>query len=426
MSVVLQTFRRSHLARNAAWVFAGQGLSFVSQGFYFVCLARLLGESQYGILAAAVALVSMVSQYSTMGSGLLLLRHVSPDHGKFREYWGNVLLCTAFFGLALVLGLHWAGRWLIGPASASLLIFLALGDCLCSQLTACASQVFQTFQQLRTTAGLNLMTNVLRLAIAAVMLAVLRHASARQWAIASLFVSLLAVTAGFSAVTSKFGWPRFSLRLFGQRLSEGFIFAVSGSTTAAYNDIDKVMLGHYGMTLANSVYTMAYRMVNIATMPIMSIQAAAFPRFFLEGARGMRGTIPLARKLLRRTVVLGLASAAGMFLLSPLIPFVVGKAFAASAEALRWLCLIPVFRSLHVCAGDAMAGAGHQRFRLLSQSLAAGGNFAINLYLIPHYSWRGAAWASLLTDGSLAAMSWTVLFWLRRHEVEPARVIEAV
>ena len=140
----------------------------------------------------------------------------------------------------------------------------------------------------------------------------------------------------------------------------------------------------------------------------------------------MRGTIPLARKVLRRTVLLGLVSAAGMFLLSPLIPIVVGKAFGPSAEALRWLCLIPVFRSLHLCAGDAMAGAGHQRFRLLSQMLAAGGNFAMNLYLIPHYSWRGAAWASLLTDGSLAAMSWTVLFWLRRHEVEPARVIEAV
>jgi hypothetical protein len=36
-------------------------------------------------------------------------------------------------------------------------------------------------------------------------------------------------------------------------------------------------------------------------------------------------------------------------------------------------------------------------------------NFALNLYLIPMYSWRGAAWSSLLTDGLLAAANWAVL-----------------
>jgi len=43
----------------------------------------------------------------------------------------------------------------------------------------------------------------------------------------------------------------------------------------------------------------------------------------------------------------------------------------------------------------------------------------MNLYLIPHYSWVGAAWASLLTDGGLAAMNWTLLAWLKRNEATP-------
>src|SRR3984957_16482718 len=93
--------KNSTLARNAGWMFAGQGLSFLVQGVYFVVLARLLGSAQYGILAAAFALVSLVSQYSTMGSGLLFLRYVSPDHSRFREYWGNILLSTAVLGTGL-------------------------------------------------------------------------------------------------------------------------------------------------------------------------------------------------------------------------------------------------------------------------------------------------------------------------------------
>jgi O-antigen/teichoic acid export membrane protein len=416
--------KNSTLARNAGWMFAGQGLSFVVQGVYFVVLARLLGNAQYGILAAAFALVSLVSQYSTMGSGLLFLRYVSPDHSRFREYWGNILLSTAVLGTTIVLALHWGGRWLVGADSAAVLVLLAIGDCLCLQLASCVSQIFQAFEKMRITATLNLLTNLLRLILAAGMLALLHHATAWDWAIASLVVSIIAAATAFVTVTVKFGWPKFVPSLLFKRIGEGFIFAVSGSTTNAYNDVDKVMLGHYGMTVANGIYSMAYRVINIATMPMMSIYAAAFPRFFREGVNGARSTEPFARKLLKRTLLLGIAAAVGMFLFAPVIPFLVGKGFKESVSALRWLCLIPAFRCLHVSAGDAMAGAGYQKYRLGSQFVAAASNFCLNLYLIPHYSWVGAAWSSLLTDGGLAAMNWTLLLWLKRSEIARMPIAE--
>jgi O-antigen/teichoic acid export membrane protein len=420
----IRRIKSSTLARNAGWMFAGQGLSFVVQGAYFVVLARLLGSAQYGVLAAAFALVSIVSQYSTMGSGLLFLRYVSPDHSRFREYWGNILLSTATVGTLLVLALHWGGRWLVGGASASVLILLAIGDCLCLQLASCISQIFQAFEKMQITATLNLLTNFLRLLLAAGMLIVLHHASAWDWAIASLTVSIIAAATAFATVTAKFGWPKFVPKLLLQRAGEGFIFAISGSTTSVYNDIDKVMMGHYGMTVANGIYSMAYRVINIATMPMMSIYAAAFPRFFREGVNGVRSTEPFARKLLKRTLLLGILAAVGMFFTAPLIPYLVGKGFSQSILALRWLCLIPAFRSLHVSAGDAMAGAGYQKYRLASQVIAAVSNFAMNLYLIPHYGWMGAAWASLMTDGGLAAMNWTLLLWLKRKELLRPPIVE--
>ena len=412
----IKRIRQSTLARNAAWIFAGQGFSFVIQALYFVFLARLLNASQYGVLAGAVALVTVVSQYSTMGSGLTLLRYVSQDPKRFPEYWGNVLMSTAFYGSLIVLILHFSGRWLVGAESASLLTLIAFSDCICGQLSTCAAQVFQSFERMRLTATLNMLTSLFRLILACTMLFVMHHAVARQWAVAMLVVSICAACAAFTIVTRRFGWPRFEPKLLLTRGAEGFVFAISSSTTAAYNDFDKVMLGHYGMTVANGIYSMAYRIINIATMPIQSIEAAAFPRFFREGAKGMAAVQPLAVKILKRTVVFGLVAAIGMFLAAPIIPFFIGKGFTPSVSALRWLCLIPFFRSFHLCAGDAIAGVGQQKLRLLCQLFAAGANFALNLYLIPHYSWLGAAIASLLTDGSLAVLTWTVLFWLRRRE----------
>jgi len=43
-------------------------------------------------------------------------------------------------------------------------------------------------------------------------------------------------------------------------------------------------------------------------------------------------------------------------------------------------------------------------------------NILLNLWLIPAYSWRGAAWSSLASDGLLAIGLWTAVSILRRQE----------
>jgi O-antigen/teichoic acid export membrane protein len=409
--------RKSVLVRNAAWLFAGQGFSFLIQGMYFIVLARLLGTTQYGLLAGAVALVAVVSQYSTLGSGLLFLRYVSPDHSRFRIYWGNVLMSVLLLGTLIVVVLRLSGRWLVGTASVPLIFPIAIGDCLFQQLTICAGQVFQTFEKMKFSAAVTLLSNVSRCIVAVGMLLFLGKTTASQWAMASLTVSFISACIAFAIVTRFFGLPSFSPSLLVKRSGEGFVFAISGSTTAVYNDIDKVVLSHYGMDRANGIYSMAYRVVNIGTMPVMSIVGAAFPRFFREGVKGIAATVPMARQLLKRTALLGIGISLAMFLSAPIIPHLVGKSYAESVSALRWLCLIPFFRCFHLSAGDAIAGAGHQKFRLVSQSIAAIGNLLLNLYLVPRYSWQGAAWASLATDGALGVMNWLALALLSRRPV---------
>jgi O-antigen/teichoic acid export membrane protein len=415
-SKAVARLKGSKLATNASWMFGGQVASFGIQAAYFVLLARLLGTTEYGVLAGAAALVNIFSQYSGMGAGILFLRYVSPDHSKFREYWGNILLSSTVVATLVILSLKATGKWLLGPESASILVILAIGDCLCAQLTTAAAQVFQTFERMHITAVLNFLINLLRLLMAISLVLIVGKATAWLWAIASLSVSIVACLVAISVVVSKFGWPTFSIQLFFKRLGEGFVYAVSGSTTTVYNDVDKVMLGHYGMVAANGIYAMAYRVVNICTMPIGSIHSAAFPRFFREGSKGVRPAALFARALLKKTAILGVLAAFGMFFCAPLLPKIAGHDFSGSIAALRWLCLIPLFRSFHLSAGDAISGAGFQRFRLASQFVAAVGNFGLNLYLIPHYSWRGAAWASLATDGSLALMNWIILGYLSRSK----------
>ncbi len=372
---------------------------------------------EYGIYAAAVALTSILSEYSSLGSGLVFMQHVSHDHGRFSVYWGNILVSTLGLGALLSGLISFLGPHLVNSASPTLLLTVAIGDCVCQQLTVASSQVFQAFEKMRISAVLNTSINLLRLLVACFLLATRHHAVATQWAGAVLIVSALGALAAVVTVTLNFGKPAFSAALLAARAHDGFIYSVSGSTTTVYNDIDKVLLGHYGMNAANGIYSVAYKVINMSNLPMTSVYSAAFPKFFRLGVGGMRRTVPFAQKLVKKTSILGIASAALIFICSPLIPHILGANYVQSASALRWLCLIPVFRSFSLSAGDAIAGAGNQRFRLYSQIVAASLNLALNIYLIPRYSWLGAAWASLLTDGSLGTMNWVVAFYLVKQEV---------
>jgi len=408
----LSRLYRSSLARNAGWVFFGQGLSMACQAGYFILLGRLLGSAEYGSYVGAVAMVSILSQYSSVGTSAVFLRYVSPDHKNFSLYWGNVLVTTLTVGSLFVVLLTTAGPYFAKSYSWVMLLCVALGDCICTQLTAAAARVFQAFEKMRVNAGLGLLVNLLRMVLAGLMLWRLRHGTAQEWAVAALIVSSIASAIAVVMVTRLFGKPRFSLTLLWQRMSEGFVFALSYSTSSIYNDIDKAMLGHYGMNAANGVYTMAYRVTDVCTAPISSVHAAAFPRFFVKGVEGVRSTMEYALRILKRTAPLALLSTVGMLVAAPIIPHLVGKDFGQSVLALRWLSLLPFFRSFQLSAGDAVTAAGHQNLRFGAQAVAAIFNFGVNLYLIPRYSWHGAAWSSLATDGLLAVFNWGVLLWL--------------
>ena len=203
-------------------------------------------------------------------------------------------------------------------------------------------------------------------------------------------------------------------------MREGLVFALSGSTTGVYDNIDKAMLGHYGMNAANGIYTMAYRVIDVACIPVRSVSSAAFPRFFQKGVGGIQSTAAYAGRLIKRTAPIATLSTLAILLAAPIIPHLIGHGFDDSVPALRWLCLLPVFRSLHSCAADALTGAGHQKLRLGNQTAVACFNFAVNIYLIPHYGWQGAAWSSLATDGLLAVLNWTTLAILRAQATRMA------
>lgn len=411
----LQKIRSSQFACNVGWMVMGQGISLLLQVGYFVILARLLGVKEYGIFAGAFALANIVVPYSGLGSGTIFMRYVGSGSGDVQAYWGNILLSTLTAG-TLMVALLWAvAPYLISPASASIIALVAASNCLFGQLVASMGQVFQACEQLRMTALLNLLTNSLRFATVVVLAALLPRATAGQWACASLLITLVAAVVGFAIVARRFGNPKFIPRMVLANAKEGLGFSLGGSAQSVYNDVDKTLLSHFNLNAQNGIYTMAYRVVDMASIPLTAIDSTALPRYFRVAGDDLKAVPPLALRLARRAGVIGAVLTCGLFLTAGVIPHLVGNSFAESVLALRWLCLIPTFRGLHQLTGSAITGMGYQRFRTVSQFSAAGFNLILNLCLIPKFGWLGAAWASLATDGTLVAVNWGILRMLPRR-----------
>ena len=410
------------LVRNTGWMMAGQGCGVLLQAIAFVLLARLLGANQYGIFAGAFAFTGLVAQYGSLGSGTLLLRYVSVDRCAFAVYWGNILISVFAIGVALVLALRCMAPRMLNSSSASLVVMTALSNCLFTPLTEQTARVFQCFDRMRVTMALNLLTNLMRTLAVLWMLWRWHDATAWQWAFASTVISAIAAAIAVGAVSVCFGPPQFVLRIFFRHGFEGLGYSFASSTMSIYNDVDKTMLCHYGMNAANGVYSMAYRVVDIATIPIYSVREAVLPRLFRHGREGIRDASLLSYRLLKRALPFSLLVGLCMFVAAPLIPRFAGPEFAESATVLRWLCLIPVLRSVHIILGSVLTGAGMQSYRTAGQLTAAGINFVLNLWAIPHYGWLGAAWVSLITDGALCLLTWGILHGLALKKGEQERL----
>ena len=240
-----------------------------------------------------------------------------------------------------------------------------------------------------------------------------RHANASQWCVALLASSAIVTTISVLAVTLRYGRPSFQPSSALGHATEGLEYAFGCSTISAYNDLDKTMLSHYGLNAANGIYSMAYRVIDMASTPIVSMQIAGEPRLYELASQGIDKAIQLGYRLMKRALLISALVGIVLFATAPLITYVVGKGFAEGASALRWLCIIPVFRSIHGITGSVLTCAGRQRYRTVSQFLAVLINLSLNFWLIPSYGWRGAAYASLATDGALAAMNWISLSSIR-------------
>jgi O-antigen/teichoic acid export membrane protein len=413
---VISILRKSTVARNTVWMFFGQGLRLVIQAVYFIEIARSLGASNYGAFIGVVALVGIAYPFGALGGGNLLVKNVARDKTLFASYWGRALVITAACSSMLLVVVLCISHFVL-PASVPLrLVLLVAGaDLVGLNIVGISGQAFQAFERLNWTATINALLSISRLTGAVILIGIYAHPTALQWGYLYFYsTSAVAITA-FLLVRAKLGAPRFTWPHSAAEMREGFYFSSSLSAQTIYNDIDKTMLARLSTLDATGIYGAAYRLIDASFAPISALVYSTYPNFFRAGAKGITSSFRYAKPHLLRALTYSSAICIVILLAAGIVPYILGPQYAGTTEALRWLAPLPVLRGLHYFLSDSLTGAGHQGIRTAIQAGVAAFNVLINLWIIPAFSWRGAAWSSIASDGLLVCGTAAAVFILSRR-----------
>jgi O-antigen/teichoic acid export membrane protein len=227
-----------------------------------------------------------------------------------------------------------------------------------------------------------------------------------------------AVLCEIVALTLKIRWTRKLQRIryvpdthrWWRMLREAIPLAIGGGLASAYYSIDAVMLSKMDTFQAVGAYGIAYKFAGILSFLPLAMNAAVLTLL----ATSWPNHLTRFRHALQRagtTLYLAGVIVTVEFLLfaEDAIRLLYGDAYAGSDDATRLVVAgecVGFFTTLGVTTFAAMS-----RNRLYPVAALAGlvFNVGANLYLIPEFSFRGAAWATLATELIVATILWVPL-----------------
>lgn len=388
----LRRWRPGRIARNTAHASSWSGVRIALQAASLVLMARVLGANNYGALAGSVALFMVCGQFTGLGSGIALVRHVARG-GEMRARFAAtervyLLSGTALTLLAIPLSLGLLGS--LVPAMA--LALLAIAEILAAPTLLPLVYRYQAEERLFLSSAIGTLAPIARLAAIASM-------AALGWRNVTNFAQLYLVCLILTVVVTLYlTWPRgkaVATDTTRQAIREGLPYAISNVALTAGSELDKTVLLRLAGEAVTGPYAAAYRIASAATLPVNALVLAASPRLFRSPSAD---NTRLAATML--TVVLSYATLAAIavWLLAPFAPWLLGRGFDNATPLLRALCLIILTGSLRQYVTALLTTRDLQ----VSRNMIEIGGVCVSLIalisLVPLHGAYGAILAAAISD----------------------------
>lgn len=390
------------ILKQTSYVFLAQALGRVIGLFYTIFLARNLGVSDFGLYTVALAYFYLISSIVDFGFNRFLIREIAQNRSKITELFSNISLLRLTFS-SLIFACFAITLYFFDPDKLrvylSLLVVLAI---LPQSLGQTIEGVFIALRKLQFSAIVLLVTSIIT-AISGIVLVTSGFGpsgaaialSLGQFVYALFLLYLLRKQN--IKILSEVTIPIFKKVIYGS-LPYGVLIVLG----LIYFRIDVLLLSYLKGGFDTGIYGVAYRFLEAALIIPIALSTALFPVFSKVTAEK---TYKLYKRSVLILVILSFFVLAMYYVLLPSFIKIFLPNYSFSIDVIKILALsIPFFFISSLQASFLMS-----QEKLLNQLIKISIFMIVlivilNLFLIPKYSFIGAAWVTVISEFILVLM----------------------
>lgn len=384
-----------------------------------ILLTGYLGKEGYGNYIYVINLAIIFGALADWGTATIGVREVSKEKGNQGKILGNIFILRLLFSFLAVVLLLIVSFFL--PSAnfiriASLIVFLVA-------IRASFTILFQSRLEMQKTAMADIATSALIFIFSWYVVQKNLGLGPLIWAV--IWAAFLAVLmAGiFALKTIKYEFvldKKILKRVLIESLPMGAILLMF----TIDNKIDTVMLGSIKGSGPVGIYGLSSRVYDVLILGAAYLMNALLPVISKYADIGIwRSRLAdIYQKTFDVLLLIGLAVVILIYFLAPLMIKILTQQryqeFSDSVGVLKVASLAMFFAYFNHLTGYTIVALGKQKTYFWIASLSLGFNIIANLIFIPRFSYWGAAWVTVLTEGLVLII--TSIFIFRLIKVVPS------
>lgn len=402
--------------KNISWLMISQIIASICGFIWTIVIARYLGVNDYGILGFATSLTGILAFTLDWGISTHIVRHISTNYDSAPKYLGNafplkgLFSCSAMFITLIILIIMKSDELTI---TITLLFLIEL---IIRSMMGLLQGAFQAFEQGKYQGIGNTLLNTILLVF--ILLSIFSDLGLYGIVFSYITANAIALIYTYGAFIKHITKPKFEFdKTFCKKITLlSLPFAITGILYNIYYSIDVIMLTNLVGNYATGIYNATYKLISVLTLFYSIYSAVIFPvmsKFYKNNEKLLLISFEKSIKYLM-LIVIPIAIATQLYSIE-IIQFIYGHQYDAAASTLSILiwtvCLLFISG-----ACNTLLNASHKEVTVTKiYSIAAVFNIILNLFMIPHFSYDGAAITTVLSDILIVIIQCYVIYKLNQR-----------
>ena len=385
--------------KNMSWLFVSQVFGAICAFVWTVLIARYLSVSDYGIMNFAVSFTGMIAITMDLGISTHIVRHIATDFDSSPKYLGNSLplksifsAFTFFLALIILILMHCNGLTI----QITLLFTI---ERIFASFTGLFNGSLQAVEEGKYQAIGNFLLNILLLIF--MLLTITCDYGLYGITFAYLIANSIVFLSQYIAVKKRVSKPKLEFdKEFCKKITILSIpFALTSFFGIVLYSVDMVMLTNMVNSYANGIYSAAYKLISVLVLFYSVYSTVIFPvmsRFYKNEKNLLVVSLEKSIKYLMLFMIP--ISFATIFYSQEIVVLFFGHKYAPTSSVLSILiCTVPLTFITGACQ-NTLNASHKEKYVTLTLLIATLFNIVSNFFIIPRYSYDGAAYTNILSD----------------------------